>query len=192
MMKLFHILSFLIGLIIGFLIKRVFEDVPYISFSNQLSGYEVLDLILTFSIGIFLPFLFTRFIEDKRQIKGILINEANTMVEAVDRIRQKLDSCYRNGKISKEDKQEINFLFDSADETIFASTKLLRENYTKELDQSCKDIKESYKKYWRVVTDDLMSDKIEVVAKEFYQQQASFYNNFKSKVKNTTIHIQKI
>src|SRR5690606_12568070 len=106
----------LVSLIGGVIIGIIVRDFPLFTINYNLKITEVLSVLLTFGIGIFIPLIVKKLIDDRRSFKNSLIEEVGTFVKTASRINDRITTIYESSKISQRDKDDLNLLFEIADE----------------------------------------------------------------------------
>ena len=175
---------FALGLVIGL----IWKDIPLIKFNPELKIYEVANLFLTLAIGITIPLLVKKWIEDNRSIKSSLEGEIKNIICTLDKIKLLISNCHSCSSISKEQKDEINYLFHSLELQINSLNEQLKISFVSQGRKIIEKLKENYHNYKDYLTGgELMLSSFVNVDDRFLREHNTEYSKIETYLK-TVIH----
>jgi uncharacterized protein (DUF342 family) len=161
---------FAIGLTIGI----IWKDLPIVKFNPEIKIYEVANLLLTLIIGITIPLLVKKWIEDNRSVKISLVDEIKNILSTLNKIKLLLDNCHKCSTITKEQKDEINYLFHESELQINSLNEQLKISF----DPQCKKIIDKLKENYHTYKDYLTGG--ELILSSFVRVDDRFYREHKT------------
>lgn len=161
---------FAIGLTIGI----IWKDLPIVKFNPEIKIYEVANLLLTLAIGIAIPLLVKKWIEDNRSVKISLVDEIKNILSTLNKIKLLLDNCHKCSTITKEQKDEINYLFHESELQINSLNEQLKISF----DPQCKKIIDKLKENYHIYKDYLTGG--ELMLSSFVKVDDRFYREHKT------------
>ena len=184
---------FLIILSMGITIGLVINDLPYIRINKDVRFFEPMSFFLTALIGLFLPFYIKKWIDDRRSVRNELIDELKETLCEISKIRDKIGSCHARKSITREDKQEISFLFNIADLKVSNLEQLIGNELNSQISQLKANIKDEHIKYWKFLTSpDIMADSFTLVSDSYYISQNEIYSKIEVAIKKTINKIHQL
>jgi len=183
------VLTFGFGIVLGLVLK----DMPLFTLNTEIRLFEPLTFLLTATIGVLIPFFIKRWIDDSRQIKNNLADELKTTLREVEKIKEKIKSCYSCKSISLDDKNEINELFEQADLEYNCLKQQLEMAFKSETKTISSEIYQAYINYWKFTTGaELMSTQFNIINDNFYRNHNQYFINFETIIKKAIILIHKL
>jgi hypothetical protein len=183
------IISFLFGIMIGF----IYQNASNIKFNTEIKIFEPLSFLLTATIGIAIPFFVKRWIDDTRQVKNSLIKEIDCFFREIEVVKSKILYCNKVSKIDNDDKKEIIFLLERAENQLNCLKILLDEAYKNETKDFSSNITNRYIEYWKFVTStEFMSSSFVKITPEFLLAHDSVFLGLDTSIKSTILMIHKI
>jgi len=180
---------FIGGLCIGLLWK----DLPLIKFNPELKLYEIANLLLTLTIGITIPLLVKKWIEDNRSIKTSLVDEIKNIISTLGKIKAIITSGHNDASISKENKDEINYLFHETELQINSLNEQLKIAFKSESKKIMEDLKKNYHSYKDYLTDgELMISSFIKVDDRFYREHNTESAKIETHLKTVIHQIHKL
>lgn len=137
------IVIFIVGLIIGL----VWKDLPFVKFNNEIKLYEVANLLLTIIIGVSIPLLLKKWIEDNRSVKGSLVDEVKNIISSIDRIKCIITKCHSDLSVSKEQKDEVNYIFHTSELQINSLIEQIKISFDPQSKAIIENLKKNYHTY---------------------------------------------
>jgi len=175
---------FVVGLIIGL----IWKDIPNVKFNPELKIYEVANFFLTLAIGLTIPLLVKKWVEDNRSVKSTLVDEIKNIICTLDKINTLISICHSKSSITKENKEEINYLFHKSELQITSLTEQLKISFDSQSKNILLNLKVNYHGYKDYLTGgDLMSSLFTVVDDNFFREQNTEYSKIETYLK-TVIH----
>lgn len=175
---------FITGLFIGI----IWKDLPLVKFNPEIKIYEVVNLLLTLSIGISIPLLVKKWIEDNRSIKGSLVDEIKCIILILDKIKTIITTCHSSSVITKEQKDEINYLFHKSELQINSLNEQLKISFEPECPKLMEKLKEKYHAYKDYLTGgELMLSSFNKIDDRFYREHNTEISKIETHLK-TVIH----
>ncbi|MGN6212237.1 hypothetical protein [Parafilimonas sp.] len=160
-------LFFLIGLITGL----IWKDIPYIKLNHEVKVTECLSIIVTLGIGIFIPLIVKKWIDDARSVKTYLVDELNSVLSTVNLIKLKIKESFDKGTIGKDEKDEINYLFHTAELQITSFKNQLKVAFPNQEKKLSQKLSETYNLYKDFLTDGpLMVSSFTKIDDRFYRE----------------------
>lgn len=180
----------LVTLIGGIIIGVVVRDFPLFTISYNLKITEVLSVLLTFSIGIFIPLVVKKLIDDKRSFKNSLIEEVGTFTKTATRINDKLSTIYEDCKISQREKDDLNLLFEIADEEYNSLMSFIEIHCNDEAKKELNLLKDKWIEYWKIVTGtEVTRNEVKKIEESTYKRAVKCFNELKGIVRNIKTHL---
>ncbi|HMS38765.1 MAG TPA: hypothetical protein PKE69_00960 [Pyrinomonadaceae bacterium] len=186
----------IVFLLLGFVIGVLINDIPFLSVSREVQLGAIIGssitafttLVLAFSI----PYLITKQLEDKKGIKQFLISEITLFTKELEKIKLKLEDCYKSGAIKNEDKMEINLLFEYLDKKVDSISEQLRFSYCDKSKDDIQELKDVNANFWKKITSgEFMSAKFVKITPEFWKSSFGSYCDCEMKVKMLAHKISK-
>jgi uncharacterized protein (DUF342 family) len=175
---------FAIGLTIGI----IWKDLPIVKFNPEIKIYEVANLLLTLIIGITIPLLVKKWIEDNRSVKISLVDEIKNILSTLNKIKLLLDNCHKCSTITKEQKDEINYLFHESELQINSLNEQLKISFDPQCKKIIDKLKENYHTYKDYLTGgELMLSSFVRVDDRFYREHKTEQSKIETYLK-TVIH----
>lgn len=175
---------FAIGLSIGI----IWKDLPIVKFNPEIKIYEVANLLLTLIIGITIPLLVKKWIEDNRSVKISLVDEIKNILSTLNEIKLLLDNCHKCSIITKEQKDEINYLFHESELQINSLNEQLKISFEPQCKKIIDKLKENYHTYKDYLTGgELMLSSFVRVDDRFYREHKTEQSKIETYLK-TVIH----
>lgn len=185
-----YILLPLVTLIGGITIGIVIRDFPLFTISYNLKITEVLSVLLTFSIGVFIPLVVKKLIDDKRSFKNSLIEEVGTFTKTATRINDKITSIYEASKITQREKDDLNLLFEIADEEYNSLMSFIEIHCNDGAKKELNSLKEKWIEYWKIVTGtEVTRSEVKKVEESTYKRAVKCFNELKGIVRNIKTHL---
>lgn len=180
----------LVTLIVGIIIGIIIRDFPLFTISYNLKITEVLSVILTFSIGVFIPLVVKKLIDDKRSFKNSLIEEVGTFTKTATRINDKLSSIYEANKITQRDKDDLNLLFEIADEEYNSLMSFIEIHCNDGAKKELNNLKDKWIEYWKIVTGtEVTRSEVKKIDETTYKRAVKCFNELKGFVRNIKTHL---
>jgi hypothetical protein len=180
----------LVTLIGGIMIGVVVRDFPLFTISYNLKITEVLSVLLTFSIGIFIPLVVKKLIDDKRAFKNSLIEEVGTFTKTATRINDKLSTIYEDCKISQREKDDLNLLFEIADEEYNSLMSFIEIHCNDGTKKELNLLKDKWIEYWKIVTGtEVTRTEVKKIEESTYKRAVKCFNELKGIVRNIKTHL---
>ena len=186
--KLILALILLVCFAIGLTIGIIWKDLPMVKFNPEIKIYEVANLLLTLAIGITIPLLVKKWIEDNRSVKLSLADEIKNIINTLNKIKTLLDNCHSCSSITKEQKDEINYLFHESELQINSLNEQLKISFGPHCKQLIDKLKENYHTYKDYLTGgELMLSSFIKVDDRFYREHKTEQAKIETYLK-TVIH----
>lgn len=180
----------LVTLIGGIIIGIVVRDFPLFTISYNLKITEVLSVLLTFAIGIFVPLVVKKLIDDKRSFKNSLIEEVDTFTKTATRINDRLTTIYEASKISQRDKDDLNLLFEIADDEYNSLIGFIEIHCNDGAKKELNLLKDKWISYWKIVTGtEVTKSEVKKVDEVTYKKAVKCFNELKGIVRNIKTHL---
>jgi hypothetical protein len=185
---IFGVLIF-VSLVLGIICGHLWKDLPVLKFNNEVKLYEVLNLLLTLSIGIIIPLLVKKWIDDNRSIKSCLVDEVKNVISTLNKINLIISTCHNKCVFTKENRDEIVFLFHSAELQMTSFDEQLQLSFPSQSKDIMGKLKDKYYKYERFLTGgDMMLSTFEKIDNRFYREQSTEHSQIETHLK-TIIHL---
>jgi hypothetical protein len=190
-MKIIKLFIFpLVTLIGGIILGIVIRDFPLFTISYNLKITEVLSVLLTFAIGIFIPLVVKKLIDDKRSFKNSLIEEVGTFTKTATRINDRLTTIYEASKIAQRDKDDLNLLFEIADEEYNSLIGFIEIHCNDGAKKELNLLKDKWISYWKIVTGtEVTKSEVKKVDEVTYKKAVKCFNELKGIVRNIKTHL---
>lgn len=180
----------LVTLIGGIILGIIIRDFPLFTISYNLKITEVLSVLLTFAIGIFIPLVVKKLIDDKRSFKNSLIEEVGTFTKTATRINDRLTTIYEASKISQRDKDDLNLLFEIADEEYNSLIGFIEIHCNDGAKKELNLLKDKWISYWKIVTGtEITKSEVKKVDEVTYKKTVKCFNELKGIVRNIKTHL---
>lgn len=178
------IVVFIGGLALGI----VWKDLPLIKFNPEIKLYEVANFLLTLVIGVSIPLLVKKWIEDNRSVKTSLVEEIKNIIHTLDKIKVLISNCHSGSNITKDNKDEINYLFHNSELQISSLDEQLKISFAKQSREIMKNLKTKYHAYKDYLTGgELMLSSFTKVDDRFYREHNTEHSIIETHLK-TVIH----
>lgn len=172
----------------GLAIGLIWKDIPLIKFNPELKIYEVANLFLTLAIGITIPLLVKKWIEDNRSVKSTLVEEIKNIICTLDKIKTLISNCHSCSSITKEQKDEINYLFHKSELQINSLNEQLKISFDSQGKKIIEKLKENYHAYKDYLTGgELMLSSFVKVDDRFFREHNTEQSKIETYLK-TVIH----
>lgn len=180
---------FLGGLTLGL----IWKDLPYVKFNNEIKLYEVANFLLTLTIGITIPLLVKKWIEDNRSVKSCLVEEIKNIIATIDNIKSIITTCHSSAKITKEQKDEINYLFHKSELQINSFDEQLKISFQSQCKRIMDKIKEKYHGYKDYLTGgELMLSSFDKIDDRFLREHNTEQSKIETYLKTVIHQIHKL
>lgn len=181
--------AFAIGLTLGL----IWKDIPNIKFNNELKIFEVANFLLTLTLGIAIPLLVKKWIEDNRSIKSSLVEEVKNIIGTLDKVKSLIGSCHSCLKITKEQKDEINYLFHRSELQISSLNEQLKISFEPHSIKMMEKLKDKYHNYKDYLTGgELMLSSFDKVDDRFYREHNTEHAKIETHLKTVIHQIHKL
>jgi len=183
------ILVFLVGATLGF----IWKDLPFVKFNPEIKIYEIANLFLTVAIGITIPLLVKKWIEDNRSVKSVLVDEIKNIIGTLDKIKTIISSCHSCSTITKEQKDEINYLFHKSELQINSLNEQLKISFESQGKKIIEKLKVNYHLYKDYLTGgELMLSSFVKVDDRFYREHNTEQSKIETYLKTIIHQIHKL
>jgi len=183
----------LVTLVVGILLGIVIRDFPLFTLNYNLKITEVLSVLLTFGIGIFIPLIVKKLIEDKRSFKNTLIEEIGTFVKTASRISERITTIYESTKITQRDKDDINLLFEIADEEFNSLFSFIETHCQDGTKKELANLKAKWIEYWKILTGtEVTKSEVKRVDEITYKKAVKNFNELKGIVRNIKTQLNEL
>ena len=190
--KILLTILFLIALVGMFTAGHLWKDIPGIKFNNEVKIYEVFSLLLTLAIGVSIPLLVKKWIEDNRSVKSSLVDEVKSIISSLDKVNQIISDCHSCGAIDKTKKDEINYLFHSAELQITSFDEQLKISFPSCSAPIMTELKTIYHVYKDYLTGgELMISSFDKVDDRFYREHGTENSKIETHLKKLIHKIHK-
>ena len=183
------IITLVLGVVIGVFIR----DFPQFSMDYNIKITDVLSIIVTLSIGLFIPFIIKKMIDDRNTLKNNLIEEVGSFVKIASKIDERITTIYNTNKITQRNKDDINLLFELADDEFNSLFEFLKENCDKESNKLLDKVKDKYFEYWKILTGtEIMKSNVKKITDSSLKSSSSVFNEIKTltrKIKSQLINM---
>lgn len=180
---------FCVGLTIGL----IWKDLPLVKFNPEIKIYEVANLLLTLAIGITIPLLVKKWIEDNRSVKSSLVDEIKNIIGTLDKIKTLISNCHSCSAITKEQKDEINYLFHKSELQINSLNEQLKISFEPQSKIIIDKLKENYHVYKDYLTGgELMLSSFVKVDDRFYREHNTEQSKIETYLKTVIHQIHKL
>jgi hypothetical protein len=191
--KILYGLIFFILLVLAFVSGHLWKDLPGIEFDNKVKLFEILNLLLTLGIGVSIPLLVKKWIEDNRPVKMALCEEVKCIINKVDKIKQVICDCHASGSITKENKDNINYLFHNAEIQITSFGAQLKISFPTQSVGIMTQLKEKFNAYKDYLTGgQLMVSSFEKVDERFYRENNMEHSKIETELKTIAFQIHRL
>ena len=182
-----------IFLISGIAIGIVWKDLPLVTFNSELKLSEVANFILTLTLGIVIPFMVKKWIEDNRSVKSTLVEEIKNIIYTLSKIKSIIDTCHSQNLITKEQKDEINFLFHESELQINSFDEQLKISFPNAHNSLATSLKKNYHEYKDYLTGgELMLSAFDKVDNRFYREHKTELFKIETHLKTVIHRIHKL
>ena len=175
-------------LALGFMAGILVRNIPYLSLDNKIGIGDVADFIMAIFIAIILPLVFNQWQDRKRFTKNFLIDELKLMIDELEKIKNRIDTCALNEETTELDIKSVNMYFQCLDIKIHSFGEQIDVSFKKIGSDLKKNMETEYLKYWRNTTGgDLMNQGF-AIDKAFCKDHDSKFFIFESYLKKA-IHV---
>jgi len=183
----------LIAIITGLVVGLIWKDLPLVKFNSEIKLIEVANFILTMSLGIVIPFMVKKWIEDNRSVKAVLVDEIKNILSTLNKIKTIIDNCHTNQSISKEQKDEINFLFHETELQISSLEEQYKISFSSKQNSIISTLKTKYFEYKDYLTGgELMLSTFTNVDSRFYREHKTKFYQIETCLKLSVHSIHKL
>jgi hypothetical protein len=151
--KILITVLFIFILIFGFAVGILWNDLPLINFNKEVKLTEVITILTTLGIGIFIPLLVKKWIEDSKSVKSYLVDEVKVIITTLSTIKIKIKERFDTGSISQKDKDDVNYLFHTAELQITSFKEQLQVAFPNQVKKVAPSLTDSYNRYKDFLTD---------------------------------------
>jgi hypothetical protein len=137
----------------GFGLGLAINNIPYFSFSSEVSVSDIANLLLTIIVAFWIPITLSPIITNKRTIKDFLIDEVKDCIAFLTLIKNAVDEAALQGTTSEATRKKINSMV-SRDLSMKLSSLInqLNLSFEKQSAPLRKDIDEKSREYWQETT----------------------------------------
>jgi len=186
---LLPLLTLIGGVILGIIIR----DFPLFTLNYNLKVTEVLSVLVTFGIGIFIPLIVKKFIDDRRSFKNTLIEEAGTFSKTASRINERVSVIYESTKITQRDKDDINLLFEIADEEFNSLYSFIETHCKDGTKKELTNFKAKWIDYWKILTGtEVTKSEVKRLDETTYKKAVKNFNELKGIVRNIKTQLNEL
>ncbi len=182
----------ILGFVIGLVFLKVFPNIPYIKFDPEVDIVSTLSLFITTIFAVGIPLFLKKLIDDNRGIKSFLEREISEIIRTAKQVGDTILECYKNDKITPEDKDHINYIFDTLELQIASLEEQVCISFKKKGPGVVKAIKDAYFTYNDHVTGgSLMNSKFIKIEDDFRRSNDTELNKLVTVLKNAIHEIHK-
>lgn len=188
--KIIIILLCLISFILGVSLDRIFKNLSYLQLDPKVSVVDITSLLVTIFIALLIPFYINKLIDDKRGIKMCLIDEFKELIEIMAQIKAIISDSYSRGSFENKDRDNINYLFHSAELKINSVIEQMSITFKDEAvatKQALTALFDPYKDY--LTGGELMISSFNKIDDRFYRENNTKYSKIETGIK---VLIQKV
>lgn len=183
----------LVTLIGGVIIGIIIRDFPLFSLNYNLKVTEVFSLLVTLGIGIFIPLIVKKLIDDRRSLKNTLIEEAGTFAKTASRINDRVLTIYESQKITQRDKDDINLLFEIADEEFNSLLSFIETHCQNGTKKELANLKAKWIDYWKILTGtEVTKSEVKRLDETTYKKALKTFNELKGIVRNIKTQLNEL
>ena len=131
-----------------------------------------------------------KLIDGKRSFKNSLIEEVGTFTKTATRINDRLTTIYEASKISQRDKDDLNLLFEIADEEYNSLIGFIEIHCNDGAKKELNLLKDKWISYWKIVTGtEVTKSEVKKVDEVTYKKAVKCFNELKGIVRNIKTHL---
>lgn len=177
---------------VGFILGVILNDIPHFTLDKEIQIFPIINSLITILLALSIPFWITKQLDDNKGIKSFLTDEVSLVSNELEKIKVKLEQCYKTGTLTKEDRQEINLLFEQLDKRIDIITKQLEFSYSNKSKEDRTELKIANSVFWKSITaGELMSSKFRKITPQFWKMSMESYYKYEFEIKMLAHKISK-
>ncbi len=177
--KILIIVAFFSG---GIVIGVIINDLPRITFGEEISLIDVTNFILTLFLATYIPFFHNKTINNKRSEKDLLLKVCDKLEDEMKELKDMVDNEYVSGKNIRHDKANLILIKNKSikKKTVQLVNNIKKYQKNAKTKNICLELKRNQVKYWEKLTPNIRSKKNKITTETYYEiesQYNAFINN---------------
>jgi len=140
----------LIGLAFG--TGLLVKNWPLITLDSKFKITDILNIIFSVSIALLIPVYIKYFIDKGSKVNGMVLGEIERYRNHLDQTHERFFTIYQSGKISDDNKAEINIYCEMLDAKFETLASVLKERCKEAADKFIEELKTNQIQFWRGLT----------------------------------------